>query len=51
MYKLAKNEKGIVNQVKRLEDHAWIPFDQANTDYQSYLKWVAEGNMPLPAEE
>jgi hypothetical protein len=27
-----------------------IPFDQANTDYQAYLKWVAEGNTPLPAE-
>jgi hypothetical protein len=22
----------------------------ANTDYQTYLKWVAEGNTPLPAE-
>ena len=21
-----------------------------NTDYQAYLKWVAEGNEPLPAE-
>jgi hypothetical protein len=27
-----------------------IPFDEANTDYQAYLKWVAEGNTPLPAE-
>jgi hypothetical protein len=23
---------------------------EANTDYQAYLKWVAEGNTPLPAE-
>jgi hypothetical protein len=22
----------------------WIPFDEANTDYQAYLKWVSEGN-------
>ena len=28
-----------------------IPFDPDNTDYQAYLKWVAEGNTPLPADE
>lgn len=22
-----------------------------NTDYQAYLKWLAEGNQPLPADE
>lgn len=27
-----------------------IPFDPANTDYQAYLKWVAEGNTPEEAE-
>ena len=27
-----------------------IPFDSDNTDYQAYLKWVADGNEPLPAE-
>jgi hypothetical protein len=36
--------------VLRLSDNTFIPFDPANTDYQAYLKWVAEGNTPEAAE-
>ncbi len=52
MYKSCKNQEtgALVNMVLRLADNAFIPFDPDNTDYQQYLKWVAEGNTPLPAE-
>jgi hypothetical protein len=49
MYKLIKMLSG--QCVQRLSDNAFIPFDPANTDYQAYLKWLEEGNQPLPAEE
>lgn len=36
--------------VLRKEDGVVIPFDPANSDYQGYLKWVAEGNTAEAAE-
>ncbi len=36
--------------VLRKEDGTVIPFDPANSDYQEYLKWVAEGNTAEAAE-
>lgn len=38
------------NCIQRLSDNAFIPMDEANTDYQAYLKWLEEGNTPIPAE-
>ena len=52
MYKLIKNIfTNEIKTVQRLTDGAFIPFDEANTDYQAYLKWVSEGGVPLPADE
>jgi hypothetical protein len=48
-YKLYNS--GFQQFVIRLADNAFIPMDEANTDYQEYLKWIAEGNTPLPADE
>jgi hypothetical protein len=31
------------NGVKRIVDGAWIPFDPANTDYQTFKKEVLAG--------
>jgi hypothetical protein len=52
MYQQTKTYTGEIGQsVIRKSDGACIPFDPANTDYQEYLKWIAEGNEPLPADE
>ena len=55
MYKLYKDVRTneIVSVVKTNTDgKVWsIPFVEANTDYQEYLEWLAEGNTPEPADE
>ena len=46
MYKLTR-----FNTIVRIIDNASIPINLTNTDYQAYLKWLDEGNEPLPADE
>jgi hypothetical protein len=42
---------GLQDFIIDVERNAYIPIDLANTDYQAYLKWVAEGNEPEPADD
>ena len=50
MYKLQPDTAiGLAKTIKRIADNAFIPFDPANTDYQAYLAWLAEGNTPEEA--
>jgi hypothetical protein len=52
MYKQFLDRHGNVKTdwINRLSDNAYIPFDPANTDYQEYLRFLAEGGQPLPAD-
>jgi len=47
-YKLQK----VMNGEVVIDGDGWcIPHDPANTDYQAYLAWLAEGNVPEPADQ
>ena len=49
-YKLQKGSFDDVVAVTIIGQNISIPFDPANTDYQAYLAWLAEGNTPEGAE-
>lgn len=49
-YKLVNGAGNQPISIKRSDGWS-IPFDPANTDYQIYLKWLAEGNTPAPANQ
>jgi hypothetical protein len=49
-YQLVATPPGMTMQtVQRIADGAFIPFDEANRDYQEYLAWLGKGNEPDPA--
>ena len=52
MYQLV-NFRGAVSCIRKQDGAVvlLIPMTEANTDYQAYLLWLAEGGVPLPAEE
>lgn len=41
---------GEIYNVILVETNTYIPMNPDNTDYQAYLKWLAEGNTPEAAE-
>jgi hypothetical protein len=65
IYKLQNNFEGVLSSVTIVNQNISIPLDEANTDYQIYLKWLdgyesingewvqtnPDGNTPLPADE
>jgi hypothetical protein len=51
MYKLQKDAHNLVCAITIVGQNISIPLDPANTDYQAYLAWLAEGNVPTPADQ
>ena len=49
-YQLIKFKGEPVDTVLRVEDQLNIPKDPRNPYYTEYLKWLEDGNTPLPAE-
>ena len=50
-YKLMNKDEGGQNiRLTTSTGYKFIPMDESNLDYQTYLAWVAKGNTPDPAD-
>ena len=56
-FKLDPNGSAVTDMIMQIKDKSgasitpmFIPFDEANTNYQEYLEWVAEGNTAEEAD-
>lgn len=47
MYKLTSDD----NIILRISDNAFIPKVNGNKEYEEYLQWLQEGNIPAPNDE
>ena len=50
MYKLINTLEGELQSVQIIGTNKTIPFDNANTDYQEYLQFLADGGVVEPAD-
>ena len=52
IYKLVNSIEGTLSCVITVQNEVYlaIPIDEANTDYQEYLEWVALGNEAEAAD-
>jgi hypothetical protein len=51
MYKIWQKNSTYIYCIERLSDHAMIPLDSNNTDYQAFLKYKEEGGKVYGPDE
>jgi hypothetical protein len=54
IYKLLDNSVSNIQQIRLIQTDGTIwdfPMSEESRYYQEYLKWLAEGNTPEPADE
>ena len=51
IHKLSSGPMGEIETITHLPSGLIVPTDEANTDYQAYLEWLAEGNKAMVIDE